>query len=520
MLYFNFKNYDEFKEKFGKRITNNGKEVRSNGILLSYLKSEMSQRHFNNLTSVSSMTNLYTHIIEEALMSGENVVLNINDTMYFFHSPDFRTDDRFGLCEDMDAKSIRYYRQDNGKAYKMKAGRFMRHILLSCERTKYVCEQALNYVCEVFQTEWEAYVNTKSDEYELIVDSDFEYIYDSFQQKGNFNSCMNDEDYYSFYSKSVNASAARLENKDGKTVARCIIFNEVHECDSDNVFRFAERQYSSDMDEKLKQLLVNKLIQGGYIDGYKKVGADCHSSRVFVLNDGTSLENRSFYIDCCIEGDDAVSYQDSFKYYNSSKKIAFNNDSFNYDFELDITNGYLGVYDSYHDSYCLETRTVYVWIYSRSYYDEMTCDENRLDDFDYCEKEGDYYDNTEYSDYSGIYIPKGKERYSYALSGYLHEDDAFYSELMDDYIPDDEVEKYEDEWMEEHWSYDEVNEEYVKEAVKCFIWNAFNHDYDEKNVSVNYAHDNFIEYEGEYYDEVNEDGVPYHLVEELEEATL
>ena len=79
MLYFNFKNYDEFKEKFGKRITNNGKEVRSNGILLSYLKSEMSQRHFNNLTSVSSMTNLYTHIIEEALMSGENVVLNIND---------------------------------------------------------------------------------------------------------------------------------------------------------------------------------------------------------------------------------------------------------------------------------------------------------------------------------------------------------------------------------------------------------------------------------------------------------
>ncbi len=54
---------------------------------------------------------------------------------------------------------------------------------------------------------------------------------------------MVDKEQHSFYENAVNASAAYLENEEGKIIARCIIFNEVKDQDG-KIWRLAERQYS------------------------------------------------------------------------------------------------------------------------------------------------------------------------------------------------------------------------------------------------------------------------------------
>ena len=46
-------------------------------------------------------------------------------------------------------------------------------------------------------------------------------------------------------------------------VARCVIFDEVHDENNGKTYRLAERQYSTEGSETLKQVLVNKLIDAG-----------------------------------------------------------------------------------------------------------------------------------------------------------------------------------------------------------------------------------------------------------------
>ena len=65
----------------------------------------------------------------------------------------------------------------------------------------------------------------------------------------------------------------------------------------------------------LKRALIDALIKGGHIDGYKKVGAGCGDSRAFVDLEENSLSDRKFRIECDLDYDDTLSYQDSFKWY-------------------------------------------------------------------------------------------------------------------------------------------------------------------------------------------------------------
>ena len=70
----------------------------------------------------------------------------------------------------------------------------------------------------------------------------------------------------------------------------------------------------------LKRALIDALIKGGHIDGYKKVGAGCGDSRAFVDLEENSLSDRKFRIECDLDYDDTLSYQDSFKWYNQSEE--------------------------------------------------------------------------------------------------------------------------------------------------------------------------------------------------------
>ena len=52
------------------------------------------------------------------------------------------------------------------------------------------------------------------------------------------------ENIGSFYADAVDATAAWLTDSDGYMVARCVIFNDVMDCDTGDTFRLAERQYA------------------------------------------------------------------------------------------------------------------------------------------------------------------------------------------------------------------------------------------------------------------------------------
>lgn len=157
---------------------------------------------------------------------------------------------------------------------------------------------------------------------------------------------MEDADNSDFYSYYINASAAKLVDENGSIWARCVIYNKVIDADSGEVFRLAERGYACEAYlTTLKKLLVNKLIEEGYIDGYKDIMVDCHSNREFLLNDGTSLRDRTLYIDNEAKSDDTLSYQDSFVYLDINSQRAYNrkieNDSYFSIIKLNSTDGYV-----------------------------------------------------------------------------------------------------------------------------------------------------------------------------------
>lgn len=174
MLYFKFKDYEEFKEDFGMR--NN---TRKNNILLSFLKHEM--RNGRYVPKIHNLNDMY-HYILNLVGSFEPSDINVMD--FHFPSETYRTDENVGLCKDRDCRSIRYIRKEDGREFKMKSGKFLRKILLENELTKDFCEQAIIYVCETFANDWYAYASSRIvNEYILVVDDDFEVIYNSDNQK-------------------------------------------------------------------------------------------------------------------------------------------------------------------------------------------------------------------------------------------------------------------------------------------------------------------------------------------------
>ena len=141
-------------------------------------------------------------------------------------------------------------------------------------------------------------------------------------------------EYFSFYENAVDCSAAYITNKDGGIVARCIIYNKVKDCRG-NIYRLAERQYATDQDTILMQILVDRLIKDGMIDGYKRVGAGCYDTFDFVLNNGDTLD-RILHIDCRLEDGDIVSFQDSFQFFNYDEQVAYNDEDYGHDAKLSV----------------------------------------------------------------------------------------------------------------------------------------------------------------------------------------
>ena len=143
----------------------------------------------------------------------------IGAVLYFTSSsPEKVAKEFMEALEDGDYKAIRYINHENdGRVFKMKAGKFFRALILETKFGQTLPEQVLIYLCEDFATEWQGYCIGKLPKNKLHVNEDFERIYSSEHLLENFGSCMVNRGLHGFYEYAVKAKAAYLENEEGKT---------------------------------------------------------------------------------------------------------------------------------------------------------------------------------------------------------------------------------------------------------------------------------------------------------------
>ena len=519
MLYYNFNGLDGFKARFGLVEHGNGEKSRKNKILLAYIKQpslfkQASETGDYSLINISSMSELKQMMLERIQQSGhddENLQHKVQLINYTFYSSKYKTDEFNGVCQDGDIKCCRYVNCNNGRTYKMKAGKFLQALILETEFGQTIPEQVLVYLMEEFATDFQSYSSSTLIEHKLFVNKDFSRIYSSYHCPGDFGSCMVDRNHHYFYENAVDTSAAYLENKDGKVVARCIIYNKVYDEDG-KIWRLAERQYSSGSDAKLKRALIDALIREKHIDGFKTIGAGCGDATSFEDCNGNSLSGKKFHIDCDLDCDDTLSYQDSFKWYDLDKGIAYNYSEDGANYALDTTD--LNLYgdcddddddewDSYHQECVSEVTTVYVNgreetcnVYDLADFYEIDDVYYHLDDLDRCDKCGNYYLSSE-AKHSGI------------TSG--------------DYCCDECKKKAEEEYIKSNWHYSDYDKIYFedkKDLATYLHWDWSVVGYVEWTISkhsLDKYSDQFTLYGGVYYDKINPTtGLPYY-VEETEE---
>lgn len=489
MLYYNFYGYEGFKACFGLEKRDNGTVVRKNRILLGHLKKPALLKYCREhndyaLLRICDMADLQKKTVEAILSSGKNdeklphKVELIGETYYSFK---YETDEFRGLCEDLDKHSIRYINVERNRVFKMRAGKFMRELILETEIGKLLSPCVVNWIAgDVFTQHWCTYTHGYTSGIELHVNDEFEKIYDSDYCKGDFNSCMVDRNRTSFYRDSVKSKAAYITDKTGLIVARSILFTEVTDQDG-RKWRLLERQYSSEGDDALKRLLVDKLIQEDYIDGYKVIGASCHDANSFVDVCGNSLSDRKFEIDCDLDMEDTLSYQDSFKWYGYNQNKAYNYENSSFSYTLDTTDLNLygdtdedededeSLWDEYHQYDCDDTTLCYL------HGNEINVDSENLDDFVWIESKEEYHhkDDCVCCDNCGEN---------------LLEDDAEYSEVTEEhYCCKECMEKAEDEFKRKNWYYLEYDGEWYEDytdITRINIWNESEGIYEEKSISI------------------------------------
>lgn len=401
-----------------------------------------------------------------------------------------------GVCEDGSTNAVRILNKENDRVQKIKCGKYIKHI---CEEVLLDAfdDVEINKICEAFAFDFGVYAGKYAQSYTLFVSDeleDFEKIYNSsnYINGCSFGSCMQNKGYHTFY-KFVDASAAWLENAEGKIVARCVIYNKVYN-DNGECFRLAERQYASE--EINKHKLIDALIEGKYIDGFKRVGAGCGDAWAFVDVNDEDLQGREdlyveiFDFDPC---DDVVSYQDSFKYLNSYEEKIYNDDCVNYDYELDITDGYLeSEYCDYTEENCRSTVEAY-------YHGRWIRVNEEIIEEDFRDIGGEYYhiDDCVVCEWCDeCCIPE----------------DAYYSELTGDYYCCEScMEEAEESYKCNNWNECELTGEYIDpdewQGVEFIEWERKRFDYGVKWVKVRrVAHLPNIEDNDDFIESVNEFG--------------
>ncbi len=481
MLYLGFSDYNDFRRLFGMEEHSNGTKSRKNKILLKHYKSQALHRwcHEHNdftLLQIRSMADLKKTVLSYIKESGENDP-SLEGKCFLmgqaFWSSNYKTDHKLGVCEDLDSRAVRYINIEQNKVFKMKAGKFMMSLIKETSIGKCLSESVVIWLGEEFTAEWNVYTGGLQPQFELHIDEDFEKIYDPYYCR-DFNgcSCMVGKNRHSFYEECVKAKATYITDEDGYILARAILFTDVEDEDGKK-WRLLERQYSRESDETYKRILIDQLIKAGEIDGYKQVGAGCGDARAFVDIEGHSLSHKEFTIDMDLETYDTLSYQDSFKWYDISERIAKNVDFGCYDYMLDTTDYSLDSededddreYDDFHDYSCDEVTTCYY--HGREY----SVDTENLSEFNWVESEDAYYHDDDVITCDECSKTVLKEK-------------SVYSDLTDEwYCCKKCMEDAEDAYKRNNWTYASLDDEYVEDendVETVYVWDEqHNKFYDE-----------------------------------------
>ena len=340
MLYFQIKDYNEFREIFGTCKSARGSI--QNRILLSFWKTRFKRNCIIDIenagiaSKIRTMSELFDTVMENLNQHIPDVYQNlgqvsfrIKDQMYTFYCTKYTSVDpkatRVTNSTCIDPKCITVWDTHTKKKYNVKISKIF---LDACQTNKVVIgEPTTIYCAEELQRRWEAYMNSVLGSLELVVDKDFHKIYNSECHAGPITSCMNNKNNYHFYEKSVNASAASLidNNQEGKIVARCIIFHDVEICNREGKYNFAERQYAvNDQGDMYKHILIQKLIEAHLIDFYKVIGASCGDVTALIDANGRPLKDTKVKIAMNLKYNDYLSYQDTFKNYYPDQHYAYN----------------------------------------------------------------------------------------------------------------------------------------------------------------------------------------------------
>lgn len=441
MLHVNFKNYEEFKRLY---VREDGK--RKNGILLAFTTSKKvfewyrKREELEMLYSIDDMNKLFDELVYMHNQVNYGCELEIGQHLCL-KSHEYGMDSQKGLCFDNDIDSYRYVR--NGRPYKKRVGRLVGAILGESEWGQTIPEQCKLWLCEEISGRWRTWAQSQVNDLRLVVDDDFESIYDRhrYENERGMGSCMENDGFHTFYEDAVDASAASLRRSNGAILARCVIYNEAKQYGTDKVFRLCERQYAVDGNELYKRLLVAKLIAEGMIDAYKPVGAGCHEPRSWLDTQDKPLNETRFSILCKLSDGDTVSYQDSFKFFDEDLQIAYNYRAEGANDEaMESTEGiYRGnrYYDSWNDCYEEEEMIV-------------------------CYANGHQYQTTEYEIERNFRWVDGLCEYHHCddvhwcdcCNVWVLNDDVVYSELLEEYFCsqsccDDAEEEYRKEHPEE-----------------------------------------------------------------------
>ena len=484
MLLYNIYDYDDFKYLFGLEHHGNGVKSRKNKILLAHLKTksliQYCREHDDfSLLQIRNMADLKKLTLEAIQESGrDDNTLNhevklIGKTYY---SAVYATDSAEGLCEDFDKKSVRYINKKSDHPYKMRAGKFITAIIKETELGRALSDTVINWLAEEFTADWSTYTMGKTPEVTLHVDDNFEKIYsEHFCKDFRGCSCMVGRDRHSFYENAVDAKAAYITDKEGFILARAIVFTDVKD-ETGKKWRLCERQYSRESNEIWKRALVDLLIKGGHISGYKQIGAGCSESRAFVDNEGNSLHTKRFTIKCSLGCDDILSYQDSFKYYDYDNEIAGNWRDFPHEYELDTTDFSLNSeddpdaedgpseWDDYHQYNAWETRLCYY------HGEEVYVDEENLEDF-VCLENGSYHHRDD--------VVRCE-----ACNKWILKDDALHNDTIEGYFCDEECRK---NYIREHWHFSDYDEEFYPnedDITAVSVWDEINQNYKPMTIST------------------------------------
>ena len=230
MLYYDFYGYERFKACFGLEKRDNGTVVRKNRILLNHLKNPALLRYCREhndyaLLHIYDMADLQKKVMDAVIESGKGdkkLPYRVELIGKTYHSSRYQTDESKGVCEDLDKSSVRYINVERSRVFKMRAGKFMRELILETEIGKLLSPSVVNWIAgDVFTQQWCTYTHGKSPDMELHINNEFWKIYDSDYCKGNFGSCMVDRERTSFYRDSVKAKAAYITDKTETIVLGC-----------------------------------------------------------------------------------------------------------------------------------------------------------------------------------------------------------------------------------------------------------------------------------------------------------